>query len=60
MWEVDLGDVEVWVVVEVIVVRVCVCWYEGGVTSFAESLHPGKPSCVSMLLCDYNTFTGGG
>lgn len=25
MWEVDLGDVEVWVVVEVIAVKVCVC-----------------------------------
>lgn len=46
MWEVDLGDVEGWVA--------------GGVTSFAESLHPRKPSCVLLLLCDYSTSMGEG
>lgn len=46
MWEVDLGDVEGWVA--------------GGVTSFAESLHPRKPSCVLLLLCDCSTSMGEG
>ena len=46
MWEVDLGDVEEWIV--------------GGVTSFAALLHPRKPSCVLQLLCDCLTSMGEG
>lgn len=53
MWEVDLSDVEGWVMRVAVVVA-------GGVTSFAESLHPGKPSCVSLLLCDCSTSMGEG
>lgn len=32
----------------------------GGVTSFAESLHPRNPSCVLLLLCNCSTSMGGG